>query len=131
MRCSDTEVPLYTYNLPCMHTYSLCCWSSITFVHEISSRLNDCRQRSNFHDIFAAWILLSTSALVVGLLWCMQLGSTVEPWFTVTSLVRSPFQYVHPCSVPDYFPQCKYRRGDLTSEVTIIDTVLLNYTVYY
>ena len=33
--------------------------------------------------------------------------STVEPHLTVTSLVRSPHHYGHPCSVPNCIPQCK------------------------
>ena len=36
-----------------------------------------------------------------------QIYSTVEPHLTVTSLVRSPHHYGHPCSVPNCIPQCK------------------------
>ena len=33
--------------------------------------------------------------------------STVKRRFMATSLVRAPLQNVHPCSVPNYFLQCK------------------------
>ena len=64
---------------------------------------------------------------------------TVEPRLTVTSLVRSPHHYGHPCSVPYCIPQCKLAlcntgtftlrsllpspMGDRTSEVPLYNEI--------
>ena len=39
---------------------------------------------------------------------CLDCPCTVKPRLTVTSLVRLPHHYGHPCSVPNCIPQCKF-----------------------
>ena len=51
-------------------------------------------------------LIVATKYNLPFLLWAEGSGhvSTVEPCYKVTSLVRSPLHYGHPCSVPNNFP---------------------------
>ena len=67
-------------------------------VTELTVSSQQCMEDSEGHQAVRLAVQLRTEARNV-------ISNTVEPQFKVISLVRSPLQYGHPCSVLNYLPQ--------------------------